>query len=154
MEFEEGDLVRVSSNRELRGNKDLIVVDYADLDKKIKAGDSIVFNYGKLELIVERVEQEDAFIKKSQKFKQSKGVSSKDLLVSSKKTSAVEAPKTKKSLDFNSFLEDLNVEPMIPEPTLPDIFVQQVIPECEELNLEAAEQLPTVSFKIPNIDIK
>jgi len=46
------------------------------------------------------------------------------------------------------------VEPMIPEQALPDIFVQQVIPECEELNLEAVEQLPTVSFNIPNIDIK
>lgn len=69
MEFEEGAQVRVTCNPTLKGNSQLIVVDYQDLGQKILPGEFIVFNYGKLELQVERVEDEENLLKKLEKTK-------------------------------------------------------------------------------------
>lgn len=56
-----GDIVRISTNQTLKGNQQMIAIDYPDIYQKLQIGDKIIIDYGGVVLTVVGFEEEDNY---------------------------------------------------------------------------------------------
>lgn len=57
-----GQEIRISSNRQIKGDEDMCVIDYEGIDERVVVGDKILVDYGGVVLTVVGFESEDKFL--------------------------------------------------------------------------------------------
>ena len=61
-----GDTIRISTNQGLKGDQNMFVIDYPNIDKKLCIGDKVLVDYGGIILTVKGFESEDKYLKQTE----------------------------------------------------------------------------------------